>query len=111
MPVHPNRSPVASGRSGTVVATLNHYEAVHIEALISPIPSECRVSYYNQFIVQFSVYVHDIPFTEINKSTVPGRCGILEVAPWIQEVASTTEMCNVVLCYAWHLVPHTKAGT
>ena len=46
----------------------------------SPMPSVCGVNYYNQFIIQFTVYVHDISFTGINKSRELGRCGILEVA-------------------------------
>jgi len=32
------------------------------------------------------------------------------VAPWIQEVAPTTEMCDVALCSAWHLVPDIRYG-
>jgi len=68
------------------VATSSHYEAVYIDALVFPIPSVCWVSYYNQFIVQLSVYVHDIRFTRINqeysiRSTLVMRCEILEVAP------------------------------
>ena len=37
----PNRSPVASGGSGTVVATSNHYEAVHIEVINFSDPNIC----------------------------------------------------------------------
>jgi len=35
---YPTRSPVASGRSRTIVATSNHYEAIYIDALVSPDP-------------------------------------------------------------------------
>jgi len=41
-----------------------------MKSSVSPISSLCGVSYYNQFIVQFSVYVHDISFTRINRNTV-----------------------------------------
>jgi len=79
--VHPNRSPVALGGFRIVVATSNHYDAVHIEVINFPHPIICGVSYYNHFIVQLSVYVHNIPFTGINMSTVSVRSEILGVAP------------------------------
>ena len=70
----------------------------------SSIPSVCGVSYYNQFIVQFSVYVHDIPFMGINRSTVSERCWILEVAPMDSRGGPHHRECDVALCSAWHFV-------
>jgi len=57
------------------------------------------------------MYVHDIPFTGINRSTVSERCRILEVALWIQEVFPTTKTCNVAFCSVWNLVPHIISVT
>ena len=41
VPVRPNRSPVASGESETLVATSSHYEAFHIDAPVSLDPDVC----------------------------------------------------------------------
>jgi len=81
MSVHCTRTPVVSGSSEQQLQHQAIMKSYILMSSVSPISSVYGVNYYNQFIVQFSVYVHDILFTGINRSTVSGRCGILEVGP------------------------------
>ena len=91
MPVHPNRSPVASGGSGTVAAISNHYEVVHIEVINFP-PSQV---YVESIITTNSLYSSQCMFmiyylrgsTEVQYQ---GDVGFYKWPPWIQEVAPTT---------------------